>query len=308
MIPEAITIGRLVLSVRLLLLFASASGGLLLLWLIIGARADALRRWVVNAVINSALLVLAGWKLTALVMQFAGIRREPLLLLYASGGRAGVVVGVVLAAVYLISRIARSRHGGLERTNLIRATTLTLVAAGSLFVALHTGTALYYAFSGGAEHAATRGQPAPEVSLEVLPDNDDATDDATDDAIRATLSTGDLRGRPVVLNFWATWCGPCRAETAVKNRLAQDFADEVHVVGVNLTNSETGLQAVQSFAREWEVAYPILLDRDGRTASRYGVRGTPTTVILASDGTVHSRIFGAMSYDSTAAVLRSLVE
>ncbi|TVQ41059.1 MAG: TlpA family protein disulfide reductase [Spirochaetaceae bacterium] len=75
-----------------------------------------------------------------------------------------------------------------------------------------------------------------------------------------------------------------------------------------MTSTEAGVQAVRSFARRWEITYPILLDVDGRTANRYGVRGTPTTVILASDGTVHTRIFGAMSYDASAALLRSLLE
>ncbi len=300
MIPEALTVGRMVLSLRPLLLFASLSGGLLLVWLIIGARGNDLRRWVVNSVINAALLLVAGWKLTALLTQFESVRREPLLLLYASGGRGGVVVGALLAAAYLGWRIARSRRADRNNPDLIRATTLALVAVGSLFVVLYTGTALYHIFSEGPAHAASRGQAAPEVSLAVLSEAEGET--------KATLSTAELLGRPVVLNFWVTWCGPCRAETAVKNRLAREFADEVHVLGINLTRSEAGLQAVRRFVREWEMNYPVLLDRDGRTASRYGVRGTPTTVILASDGTVHTRIFGAMSYDRTAAVLRSLLE
>ncbi len=300
MIPEALTIGRVVLSLRLLLLFASVAGGLLVTWLIIGARGDDLRRWVVSSITNAALLVVAGWKLTALLTQFESIRREPLLLLYASGGRAGIVVGALLAAAYLGWRIVGSRHAELKPLYLIRASTLALVAAGALFIVLYTGTALHHMLTEGPSHAAARGRAAPEVSLEVLPQ--------AEGEAKATLSTAELIGRPVVLNFWATWCGPCRAETAVKNRLAREFADQVHLLGVNLTNTEAGLDAVRSFVREWEITYPVLLDRDGRTASRYGVRGTPTTVILAPDGTVHTRIFGAMSYDGTAALLRSLVE
>ncbi len=107
MIPEALTIGRMVLSLRLLVLFASVSGGL---------------------------LVVAEWKLTALLTQFESIRREPLLLLYASGGRAGIVVGALLAA-------------------------------GPLFIVLYTGTALHHMLTEGPAHAAARGRAALLRSL-----------------------------------------------------------------------------------------------------------------------------------------------
>ncbi len=138
---------------------------------------------------------------------------------------------------------------------------------------------------------ALEGAPAPDFTLKSLSGEN--------------LRLSEFRGEVVMINFWATWCGPCRAETAVKSALAEQFAGEAIIVGVNLTNSETGPGDVARFAEEWDVRYPILLDRTGRVAAAYGVRGTPTTVVIGADGTVHARIFGAMSLDAGARAVRA---
>ena len=290
MIPEALSIGRAVLSVRLLLIFGSAGGGLLATWVLLGSRRKALRRRLVDTLSTAGLLFLLSWKIAPLISQFATIRREPLLLLWASGGRLGVVLGSVVALGYLGWQFYRHT----DAAQLVRATALTLAASLTLLLVLYSALALTTAAGAAGLVSARVGDAAPPLELETLEGS--------------TLSVAQLRGAPVLVNFWATWCAPCRAETAVKNRLAQEFNGRAHVVGVNLTNSESGVQVVRDYAREWGISYPVLLDHSGRAAASYGVRGTPTTVVLDADGAVHSRIFGAMSYDAAARALRQAAD
>ena len=66
-------------------------------------------------------------------------------------------------------------------------------------------------------------------------------------------------------------------------------------IAVNLTNTESGTDVVADYRDRYRIAYPIALDRDGRLAARYGVRGTPTTVVIAPDGSVTTRWVGAAS-------------
>ncbi len=286
MIPEALSIGRAVLSVRLLLIFGSVGGGLLATWVLLGNRRSALRSRLVDTLSTAGLLFLLSWKSAALLSQFATIRREPLLLLWASGGRLGVVIGSVAVLGYLGWQFSRRT----DAAQLVRATALTLAASLTLLLLLYSAVALTTVAGAAGGFSARVGDTAPPLELETLDG--------------ATLDVAQLRGAPVLVNFWATWCAPCRAETAVKRRLAQEFSGRAHVVGVNLTNSESGVHAVRDYARQWDLSYPVLLDHSGSAAASYGVRGTPTTVVLDADGAVHSRIFGAMSYDAAARALQ----
>ena len=294
MIPEAVSLGRMVLSFRLLLLFFAAGAGGVAGWFLLGSRRDAIRRVVIDSLTTATLLLLAGWKLVALVTQWSAIRREPLLLLWATGGRPGILVGLALALAYLGWKLGRARSGELAARDLARGMALVVSASLIAYGVLFVGATAAYAASGGSATAARVGAMVPEFSLPLLNSGE-------------PLSPGDLHGRPALLNFWATWCGPCRAETVVKNRLAREFGDRVTVVGINLTHTEAGEDPVAAYAREWQILYPVALDWDGRVTDRFGVRGTPTTVVVAPDGTIHTRFFGPLSYDRAAAVLEGLL-
>jgi thiol-disulfide isomerase/thioredoxin len=109
------------------------------------------------------------------------------------------------------------------------------------------------------------------------------------------LSLEDLRGRVVVLNFWASWCGPCRAEQPDLNE-AHDLlpADEVAFLGVNIEDSAPSAIAHE---REFAIPYPSLFDPANEFASRFqgiGPRTIPSTVFIDAEGRVAARVFGVI--------------
>lgn len=111
----------------------------------------------------------------------------------------------------------------------------------------------------------------------------------------------ELRGKAVVLDFWASWCGPCRAEAPVLQRLHERYAAEgVQIVGVN-TSDEEGMAAPA--ARKWKLSFPIVVDGDHRIARQYGVSGLPTLVVISKTG----KIVAIRTGTTSEAVLEELV-
>jgi thiol-disulfide isomerase/thioredoxin len=110
----------------------------------------------------------------------------------------------------------------------------------------------------------------------------------------------DHRGRLVVVNFWGSWCGPCRTEQPELNEVAHQLGDAAVFLGVNFQDAEADALAYQ---REFDVPYDSLQDRTGGYAARYGGIGPaaiPSTVLIDPEGRVAVRIFGSTSATEVA--------
>ena len=110
----------------------------------------------------------------------------------------------------------------------------------------------------------------------------------------------EYRGQVVLLNFWATWCPPCRAEMASMEALYRAYRHRDLVILAISTDVE-GAQVVQPYIRSRGLTFPVLLDPTGAVAHRYAVRGLPTTYLIDRAGLVVARVVGARDWDGTPA-------
>ena len=111
-----------------------------------------------------------------------------------------------------------------------------------------------------------------------------------------TLRLSDLRGKVVFLNFWATWCPPCRDEMPSMESLYRRFSDRgLEILAVNLRESE---QEVAGFMRRYDLSFPAVLDLDGRIGTTYGVQAIPTTFLVDREGNIILRKIGSLDWDS----------
>lgn len=120
------------------------------------------------------------------------------------------------------------------------------------------------------------------------------------------LTLSDLRGKVVVLNFWATWCAPCRYEIPYFIRLQEKYREDVAFVGISV--DKEGWEVVRPFAEEYGVNYPLLLD-DGIVSEEYGgAYVLPTTFVLDRDGNIVVFAPGMVHEEDLTEVLEMVLE
>jgi peroxiredoxin len=110
----------------------------------------------------------------------------------------------------------------------------------------------------------------------------------------------DHRGNVVLLNFWATWCPPCRAEMPSIEKLYQLYRERGLTI-LAISNDVSGRSVVEPFVRERGLTFPILLNPEGDVFAQYGVRGLPTSYVLDRRGRIVSGEVGARDWSAAAA-------
>lgn len=147
---------------------------------------------------------------------------------------------------------------------------------------------------------AEQSRPAASASASLRP----APDFTLQTADGATVRLSDLRGTVVLLNFWATWCPPCKAEMPDLNALHQRHGAEHQfmVLGINMQEDPADVTA---FAGQRQLAFPLLLDPDGAvSAGRYAIRSLPTSLIIDREGNIRDSWMGQISREAMEARLR----
>jgi len=111
-----------------------------------------------------------------------------------------------------------------------------------------------------------------------------------------TGKLSDFQGKLVFLNFWATWCPPCRAEMPSMETVFRDIdLDKFVMLAVNV---QEDAPTVRAFVQEFGYTFPVVLDTRGHAAGQYGVRGIPTTYIIGPDGVLLAQLVGTREWDS----------
>jgi len=150
----------------------------------------------------------------------------------------------------------------------------------------HTGST-----TDGAIPAPREGFLAPDFTLQTL------------DGETVTLS--DLRGQAVLINLWATWCPPCRAEMPAIQKLYAEYKDQgFEVMAVNMTYQDIPT-AVLPFTQEHALTFPVLLDETGDVASKYELRSLPSSFFINRDGFIQEVVIGG---PMSEALLRTRIE
>ena len=125
------------------------------------------------------------------------------------------------------------------------------------------------------------GKPAPGFALKEV-------------GTGRTIDLAEFKGKPVVINFWATWCGPCWEEHPVLVANARRLEPQVQFLGVVFQDTE---EKILSFLQQRGSAYPTVVDQAGKTGIAYGVGGVPETYFLDANGVIRAKFNGPMNAD-----------
>ncbi|MDM5229597.1 TlpA disulfide reductase family protein [Cytobacillus sp. NJ13] len=110
------------------------------------------------------------------------------------------------------------------------------------------------------------------------------------------VKLSDYRGKAVLLNFWASWCPPCRAEMPHMEKLYNKYKDEnFDILAVNLTNTEKNSGDAEKFVKELGLTFTIPMDVKGEAGSDYNIMAYPTSYFIDSDGVIREKVLGALN-------------
>ena len=144
--------------------------------------------------------------------------------------------------------------------------------------------------------------PAPAAEPEATPSP--APDFTVYTADGAAVKLSDFRGKPVVINFWATWCGPCKSELPAFDRAYAAYGEDVAFMMVNLTDGQREtVEGVGAFLKDGGYAFPVYYDTAYSAANTYGVYSIPMTFLIDKEGNV---VGGQVGVVSEAALLSAL--
>lgn len=127
------------------------------------------------------------------------------------------------------------------------------------------------------------------------------------DASGKTYTLDDFKGKPVVINFWASWCPPCKSEMPNFQEVYSEVGDEVQFLMVSLVDgSKETKETADQFIEENKYTFPVYYDENNTSAINYGISSIPTTILIDEDGNVVDKYIGALSKSYLEALLQKI--
>ncbi|WP_171651767.1 redoxin domain-containing protein [Paenibacillus foliorum] len=202
-----------------------------------------------------------------------------------------LVVGAVVAAIGWKGRIPEGRKK-------MQQLFLAFVLGHALISVLATNTWEKALLSGDLAHEGTGiatgtrvGERAPDFELEALGGGQ--------------IKLSDYRGKKVLVNFWATWCPPCRVEMPHMQRFYSEYKDQnVVILSVNATQTEASRFVINAFVNHGGLTFPIVLDAVGDVGKTYKVLAYPATYLVDEQGIIRKKVQGPMNEDSLKRAVR----
>ena len=180
------------------------------------------------------------------------------------------------------------QRGPLRRLVVILSILVATIAVSFL---LQLRDSLLDRLPGLPEQAPTQGAEVPDFTLQTVDGE--------------TVSLSDYRGQPVVLNFWATWCAPCREEMPLLQETYEAYrADGLVVLGVNVRENP---EIVQGFLDDLNLDFPVVLDTETDVVNRYLVTSLPVTFFIDREGRLRTLVIGGMTETVLNARLASIL-
>lgn len=135
-----------------------------------------------------------------------------------------------------------------------------------------------------------------EQTLTAIPGGVMAPDFNLPDTTGSMHKLSDYRGKVVIINFWTTWCPPCREELPSMNRAWHTIKDEgIAMLALNMGEDE---DTIFIFSADYPTDFPVLMDQSGEVIEQWPVKGLPTTYVVAPDGTIAYRAIGSREWDA----------
>ncbi|MHC0039390.1 peroxiredoxin family protein [Pseudoneobacillus sp. C159] len=264
--------------------FAIAIGFIFLkLWLI-RSQEKEIGKQLFDFALNGAFWGFLLWKGSLLLLEPKLIIKSPLSLLYFTGGTKGLIIGTLGAFIYFMFKAKKLKIAN----HIIFHSTLVFafgMMSGYFLLNLFLNEDKPNVNSAStkiAEIGLQEGNRAPDFQLKTLDGED--------------VKLSDLRGKTVILNFWATWCPPCKAEIPhMQDFYVSSDKTKVEILAINLTTSEKNPGHVKEFVNKKNITFPVLLDQDGDIGDQYQAITIPTSYLIDSQGIVRMKIVGPMN-------------
>ncbi|MBE6625678.1 MAG: TlpA family protein disulfide reductase [Ruminococcaceae bacterium] len=203
---------------------------------------------------------------------------------------------------------------------IISAVILVALIAGA--VVLYNRLSEDYEENQGMDGASESGTPVETEEPEETDESEipDETDEVAGDPVLElpdstfydmdgnAVNLSDFLGKPMIVNFWATWCGPCKSEMPHFQEMYEEYGDRVEFIMINATDGyRDTVESVGSFMEDNGYTFPVYCDSDFDAINTYGVYAFPSTIVINADGSVYGTKVGALSKNQLQGYINALL-